>query len=88
MKPELATITSSYVLLNKRSLFTTEIITKIKEVNFLKDVRICDFSQRNDYANENYDLLTNTFIDIINQHALLEKKFIKGNKAPFIIRNL
>ena len=38
--------------------------------------------------NENYDFLTNTFINIVHDHAPLKKKFIRGNQAPFMTRNL
>ena len=41
-----------------------------------------------DDPNENYDFLVNTFIDIVNKHAPLKKKFIRGNQAPFMTRNL
>ena len=45
---------------------------KSNEVNFLTDVKSCDFSLRTD-ENENYDVLTNTFINIVNKHAPLKK---------------
>ena len=32
-----------------------------------------------DDPNKNYDFLTNTFINIVNNHASLKKKFIMGN---------
>ena len=61
---------------------------KFNEPNFLNDVKNCDFSLKIDGRNENYDFLTNTFIDIVNNHAPLKKKFIRGNQAPFMTRNL
>ena len=61
---------------------------KFNEANFVNDVKNCDFSLKNDDPNKNYDFLTNTFINIVNKHALLERKFIRGNQAPFMTRNL
>ena len=61
---------------------------KFNEANFLNDVKNCDFSLKTDDPNENYDFLTDTFINIVNNHAPLKKKFIRGNQAPFMTRNL
>ena len=61
---------------------------KFNEANFLNDVKNCDFSLKTDDPNENYDFLTNTFINIVNKHASLKKKFIRGNQALFMTRNL
>ena len=58
------------------------------EANFLNDLKNCDFSLKTDDLNENYDFLTNTFINILNKHAPLKTKFIRGNQAPWMTRNL
>ena len=63
-------------------------LQKCNKVNFLNDVKNCDFSLKTDGPNENYDFLTNNFINIVNNHAPLKKKFIRGNQAPFMTRNL
>ena len=63
-------------------------LQKIYEADFLNDVKNCDFSLKTDDPSENYDFLTNTFINIVNNHAPLKKKFIRGNQAPFMTRNL
>ena len=34
------------------------------------------------------NLLTITFINIVNKHAPLKKKFMRGNQAPFTTKNL
>ena len=41
----------------------------------------CDFSLnlKTEDPNENYDFLTNTFIDIVNNNAHLKMNFIRGN---------
>ena len=59
---------------------------KFNEANFLNDAKNCDFSLKTDDPNEKYDFLTNTFINIVNNHAPLKKKFIRRNQAPFMPR--
>ena len=39
-----------------------------------------------DVPNQNYKLLTDKFLDIVNKHAPWKKKFARGNNAPFINR--
>ena len=36
--------------------------------------------------NQNYNLLTDKFLGIVNKHAPLKKKFVRGNNAPFMNR--
>ena len=36
--------------------------------------------------NQNDNLFTNKFLGIVNKHAPLKKKFVRGNKAPFMNR--
>ena len=69
-------------------MFTIETTQKFNEANFLNDVKNCNFRLKTDDPNENYDFLTYTFINIVNNYALLKKKFIRENQAPFLTRNL
>ena len=46
--------------------------------------QILTFS-KND-PNQNHNLLTDKFLSIVNKHAPLKKKFVRGNNAPFINR--
>ena len=48
----------------------------------------CNFILTTDDRNEKYDFVTNTFTDVVNNHAPLKKKFIRGNQAPFLTRRL
>ena len=34
--------------------------------------------------NQNYNLLTNNFLGIVNKHAPLKKKIVRGNDVPFM----
>ena len=67
---------------------------KLKVINyrnfkrFIVDVKNADFSFETDYLNENYSALTNTFSLIVEKHASLKKKIVRGNHAPFITKDL
>ena len=37
-------------------------------------------------TDQNYNRLTDKFLGIVNKHALLKEKFVRGNNAPFINR--
>ena len=61
---------------------------KFNEANFLNGVKNCDFSLKIDDPNEKYYFLTNTFINNVNNHAPLKKKFMRRNQAHFMTINL
>lgn len=50
---------------------------KTNKANFLKDVKNYYFSLRTDDPSDNYGFLINTFTEIVNELAPLEKKFRK-----------
>ena len=54
------------------------------EKNLLKEVKNTDFRFNSDDPNENYELLTNVFSNIVEKHAPLKRKFLRGNQAPFM----
>ena len=93
-KLTLATITNSYVRFLifydrlKPKIVYCRNYKKLNETNFLNNIKNCNFILKTDDPNENYHFLTNTFINIVNNHAPLKKKFIRGNQAPFMTRNL
>ena len=60
---------------------------KLNEATFLNDAENSDFSLMTDDPNEKC-VFINTFINIVNKHAPLKKKFIRGNQAPFRTRNI
>ena len=49
---------------------------------------IADVKNETDDPNENYSALTNTFSLIVEKHAALKKKIVRGNYAPFITKDL
>ena len=58
------------------------------EEKFLSDVKETYFSFKTSNPDENYSVLTNVFSNIVNIHALLKKKILRGNKAPFMNKEL
>ena len=49
------------------------------EEKFLSDVKEADFSLETSNPDENYSVLTNVFSNIVNIHAPLKKKILRGN---------
>ena len=52
----------------------------------MEEVKITDLMFSLDDANENYELITDVFSNIVEKHAPLKKKFSRGNQAPFITK--
>ena len=61
---------------------------RFDEQKFIDDIKNADFSFETDDPNENYSALTNTFSLIVEKHAPLKKKIVRGNHAPFITKDL
>ena len=59
---------------------------KFTESDFLCSVQKVNFGFFKNDPNQNYNLLTNKFLGIVNKHAPLKKKFVSGNNAPFMNR--
>ena len=38
----------------------------------------------NENSNQNYNVLSNRFLEVVNIHAPLKTKFVRGNDAPFV----
>ena len=54
---------------------------------FLNDLEKTTLLTNSYFPNENYQHLTENFISVVGKHAAL-KKFIRGNQAPFVNREL
>ena len=59
---------------------------KIKTKEFLTQSQKANFDFLKNDPNQNYNLLTDKFLGIVNKHAPLKKKFVRGNNASFINR--
>ena len=61
---------------------------RFDEQKLIADVKNVDFSFEADDPNENYSALTNTFSLIVEKHAPLKKKIVRGNHATFITKDV
>ena len=41
----------------------------------------------NENSNQNYNVLSNRFLEVVNVHALLKTKIVRGNDAPFVVNS-
>ena len=54
------------------------------EEKFLSDVKEVDFSFKTSNSDENYSVQRNVLSNIVNIHAPLQKKILRGNNASFM----
>ena len=57
---------------------------KFAPENFLSDVKHAQFECDGANSDKSYDHLTNTFRNIVDKHATIKTKFLRGNDAPFM----
>ena len=60
---------------------------KFDEKSFLDDLQNKNFSMSTNDPNVNYKSITENFLETIDKHAPLKKKFIRGNHAHFMNRD-
>ena len=53
---------------------------------FLNDLKETNIIMNEKDLNQNYQSLTKTFLTIVNKHAPLKKKIVRGNQAPFMTK--
>ena len=83
------------------TIFTKSHISRLKPRNvhyrsykyfnqeqFLSDVNEAGFSFKTSNPDEIYLVLTNAFSNIVNIHAPLKKKIVRGNDAPYMNKEL
>ena len=61
---------------------------KFNESDFLCSLKKANFDCFKNDPNQSYNVLTVKFLGIVNRHALLKKKFVRGKNAPFMNREL
>ena len=59
---------------------------KFNESDILCSLKKANFDFLKNDPNQNYNLLTDKFLGIVNKHAPLKKNFVRGNDAPFMNR--
>ena len=52
--------------------------------NFLSDIKHAKFKCDGTSPDKSYGHLTNTFRNIVDKHAAIKTKFLRGNNAPFM----
>ena len=57
---------------------------KFSEVEFLEDLKNADFNFLENDPDFNYESLVNKFSELVNKHAPLKFKNLRGNQAPFM----
>ena len=58
------------------------------EKAFLEDIKLKSLSRKSDDSNENYEFLSYLFQSVVNKHAPLKTKIVRGNNVPFVKKNL
>ena len=84
----ITTFMKSYFSRLKPKIIHYRNFKRFDEQKFIDDIKNADFSFETDDPNENYSALTNTFSLIVEKHAPLKKKIVRGNHAPFITKDL
>ena len=84
----ITTFMKSYFSRLKPKIIHYRNFKRFDEQKFIDDIKKADFSFETDDPNENYSALTNTFSLIVEKHAPLKKKIVRGNHAPFITKDL
>ena len=84
----ITTFMKSYVFRLKPKDVHYRSYKNFNEEKFLSDVKETDFPFKTSNPDENYSVLTNVFSNIVNIHAPLKKKILRGNKAPFMNKEL
>ena len=84
----ITTFMKSYFSRLKPKIIHYRNFKRFDEQKFIDNVKNADFSFETDDPNENYSVLTNTFSSIVEKHAPLKKKIVRGNHAPFITKDL
>ena len=59
-----------------------------EDSRFLEDLNSADVSLNTDDPNENYNFITDKFSNVVNKHAPLKKKTLRGNQAQFLTNEL
>ena len=60
---------------------------KPKVIFFLHDLQNKNFSTSSNDPNVNYKSITENFLEVIDKHAPLKKKLVRGKQAPFMNRD-
>ena len=79
---------SHFTRLNPKTLYYRNFKNFDDENSFLNDLKEKNFELPTDDPNENYRFITDTFIKIVERHTPLKRRYVRGNQAPFMNKEL
>ena len=59
---------------------------KVDENVFFNDIQKLDIKLDEENSESSYSLISNKFLEVVNKHALLKKKLLRGNHFPFVTK--
>ena len=84
----IATFLKTHLVRLKPKYITYRNYKRFDEGQFITDVQNTNFNCDNDDQDLNYENLVNSLLAIIDKHAPLKQKVVRGNQAPFMTREL
>ncbi|XP_057308019.1 uncharacterized protein LOC130645912 [Hydractinia symbiolongicarpus] len=84
----ISTFMKTFLVRLKSKEISCRCFKKFDEQVFLEEVRSTDFCCDNIDPNENYENLVLKFRNIIDKHAPIKIKLVRGNEAPFMNKKL
>ena len=78
---------SHFTRLNPKTVYYRN-FKNFDENCFLNDLKETNFELSTDDPNENYRFITDTFIKIVERHTPLKRRYVRGNQAPFMNKEL
>ena len=58
------------------------------ESKFLNNLKKTIITFENESPNQNYNVLSNKFLEVVSVHAPLKTKIVRGNDVPFVDKQL
>ena len=70
----------------RRKVITYRNYKKFHEERFLNDLKETNIIMKEKDPNQIYQSLTKNFLTVVNKHAPLRKKIVRGIQAPFMTK--
>ena len=84
----ISTSLKTHLVRLKPKIITYRCYKNFNHNDFLTDVQNANFICNTENADENYNELSNKFRRIVDKHAPIKRKTLRGNHAPFMNREL
>ena len=79
----ISTLFKSHFKRLRPKVITHRNYTKFDENLFLNDLQKLDIKLDAENSQSSYLLISNKFLEVVNKHAPLKKKVLRGNHSPF-----